>query len=643
MPGPTRDEALAIQKAYLAKVGWCVSVLLIIHALPMQNVPNDPFRFWCMLAYFVALGGLGWLMLGAREKYLAAWYGWRYEEAPPPLQATVHRYLMSLAKVVRVCTYLYLALVGSIFVGVIIKWFPFLGALQGMQFWVWLFALAGIGFLPFVGGFLFQELVQRWLAMHEQSSSMAGLRPRPVDGLHLTGAFDPTPQPLKITGPLTFAAGGFDWNWSDFYKNAIVFGEPGSGKTSCVLNSLLDGLLASAREGGIRPSGLILDPKGDFADKIQTLAVRYGWREHLVILDPSQPETSIRWNPFDVPPESFDAYELASRFVAVMETLGMKNQDTSFWIDSAKTFLRHTIAMLDLTRSEPPSLVDVQRSAMDPTFLYERATRLDLADDRCDECLTYLANEWGSIAPQTRTAVQMQLSNMLDPFSLPDYRRIFSGPSTIRIADIVNDGKLLYVHMPLADKEAMARTVATLIKLEYFREVLRRPNKERPSFFLCDEFQSFFTHGQGKGDADFFERSRQSRHANVIVTHNISSLVRYCPRKEIVTNLLGLCAVKIFLRNTDEETNQYASHLFGQHVVAMGSSGSASGPGRLHGMGQTSSSTDQYDAVVRPERFAELQTPLEEANIDSCQSIVFRPTASGDAGPKRGRWKRHPI
>ena len=41
-------------------------------------------------------------------------------------------------------------------------------------------------------------------------------------------------------------------------------------------------------------------------------------------------------------------------------------------------------------------------------------------------------------------------------------------------------------------------------KLEYFREVLRRPDKPRTSFFFCDEFQQFFTTMQGKGDADFF-------------------------------------------------------------------------------------------------------------------------------------------
>ena len=104
----------------------------------------------------------------------------------------------------------------------------------------------------------------------------------------------------------------------------------------------------------------------------------------------------------------------------------------------------------------------------------------------------------------------MHLTNMIDPFLVEPYASIFSGPSTLRIAQMVDQGKIVYVDMPVADREQMARMAGTLMKLEYFREVRKRVGKKRPTFFLCDEFQRFFTTAQGKGDADEFEVTRRA-------------------------------------------------------------------------------------------------------------------------------------
>ena len=105
--------------------------------------------------------------------------------------------------------------------------------------------------------------------------------------------------PVKVTGPMSFIAGGYEWHWSDFYKNAAIFGQSGSGKTVCVLNAVLDGLLQAAAAGRQEPSGLILDPKGDFRDKITLLLRKHGWQSRLATIDPTDPPNSIRWNPLD--------------------------------------------------------------------------------------------------------------------------------------------------------------------------------------------------------------------------------------------------------------------------------------------------------------------------------------------------------
>lgn len=491
------------------------------------------------------------------------------------------------------------------------------------------------------------EVFQRRRQLLEQISLTTWFRPRTIHELYLKRPRIHREPTVKVTGDLSFRAGGSAWTWEDFTKNGIVFGQSGSGKTVCVLNALLDGLLSSAQSREERPAGLILDPKGDFRGKLQRLCARLGREEDLMILSPQAAHRSIRWNPFD---STDDELELAARFAATLEALGMKNDDSSYWVDSAKKFIRHAIALIRLTnpRGMPPSFLQIAELSVSFENLAARTSRLDISRADCDGCLSYFANEWADLADETRTSVQSYLTNMLDPFQMEPYASLFSGRSTMRLAEMIDSGKILYVDMPIADKELMARTVGTFIKLEYFREVLRRPDKRRPSFFLCDEFQSFFTTAQGKGDADFFERSRQSLHANLIATQNLPALLKASPKKETVQNLLGNCAVKLFLRNTDQETNDYASKLFGQQLVAMTGGGAASsgqGLGNQFSVfsgAMTSSENEQYDSIVRGERFSELAIPARGSSIDYCEVIAHhaaRPEM--ERGSRKQRWRLH--
>src|SRR5262249_6729227 len=104
-------------------------------------------------------------------------------------------------------------------------------------------------------------------------------------------------------GTEQFRAGGFVWSLDDFYKNALVFGQPGSGKTACVLNALLEGAMLSTQGTGQPISGLILDPKGDFRTKVEILCRKLGREDDLYVLDPdswptqSRSRRSIAWNP----------------------------------------------------------------------------------------------------------------------------------------------------------------------------------------------------------------------------------------------------------------------------------------------------------------------------------------------------------
>ena len=297
--------------------------------------------------------------------------------------------------------------------------------------------------------------------------------------------------------------------------------------------------------------------------------------------------------------------------------------------------------------SEPPSFQQVSEIACSMEALVERTNEIDVSHVDSEQCLNFFANEWIEYADETRSSIQAYITNMIDPFLVRPYAGMFAGRSDIRIDEVLSQGKILYVDMPIADKEAMAKTIGVFIKFEYFRHVLCSPRKDRYSFFLCDEFQTFFTTGQGKGDADFFERSRESNHVNIVATQNLPALFKQSTQQEHAKSLLGNCAIKIFLRNTDERTNEYASKLFGAQIVSMGGVQSTTGSQGVRGIrggGVSTTSNDQETRRVHTNQFTELTIPSQKDGLDYAETIIFHGAkAQLNHAKCKHQWKVHPI
>lgn len=648
MKAPNRQQVIRSVNRLLAPSVICVFIVLTLHLIPKGYTPRSSFRLGCMLLFFGASIFLTWQMMYPRSEFLYLLFRWRFDQAPQAIERIWRRYLFSLDRLCFAFGYAWLGFLVSNFILMLALWFHGFLILTGLAGWLWWLSLIALFCIPFVRGDLITEVAQRRRQLFEQIRLTTWYEPRRLRSLYSPESTQRNSQPVEVVAPLKFRAGGMDWHWDDLKPNCVIFGQSGSGKTVCVLNAFVDGLMASSSQTGIQPSALILDPKGDFRDKIRNLCEEYGREEDLLIIDPENVDRSIQWNPFD---SNDDELELAARFAATLEILGMKQQDSSYFIDASKKFIRHAISLLRLTNPSgaPPSFVQIGELAANLESIVERTNRLDIYDETCDKCLNYFANEWIEYGDDHRTSIMGFITNMIDPFTMEPYTSLFSGQSTMKIGQMLQQGKILYVNMPVADKEMMARTIGTFVKLEYFREVLKARKKDRPSFFVCDEFQVFFTTGQGKGDADFFERSRESNHVNIIATQNLQALFKTTDRKEPVQNMLGNCAVKLFLRNTDSETNEYASKMFGQRMVSM--SASAAGMGNaaiggvgIKGIGESLSTHDGEARVVPLETFPELAIPSKVAQIDYCESVLFHGAQPEfESRLNKLRWRVHPI
>src|SRR5262249_25646955 len=153
-----------------------------------------------------------------------------------------------------------------------------------------------------------------WRYIRQESENL-GFTPEDIS--ETRGPKDP---PVVITGADSFRAGGFDWSFSeDLVKSVCVMGQPGSGKTACVLNSMLEGVL-SVQSHGLKSAVLILDPTGGYRSTIEALCKRLRRGSDLHILSPeSWPEfggtpLSVAWNPLDT---DEDALEVSARFITV--------------------------------------------------------------------------------------------------------------------------------------------------------------------------------------------------------------------------------------------------------------------------------------------------------------------------------------
>ena len=634
-----QGELKKLKQGFPQQAAICVAVMAAIHILPKSDTPRDTFRLIFTMAYFGAALMLLWLINQPRAAYMKRIYELKYAEGGPALGQTWRMYLSALNRFCSIVSYLLLAFVGANAINILSKWMPVFGVLDSVATVVWWGSLAGIVLFPKWGrGYLADVMTKR--RMLQESLETGDFQPRSLASLEAEEAQASLPDrpAVEAAGELAFMAGGFKWSWKDFYKNCIIFGMTGTGKTVCVLNALLDGLLLSTAHTTKPCAGLILDPKGGFKEKIATLCKKYGRADDLIFINPETPR-AFRWNPLD---SDDDELEVASRFAAALEANGMKaGGGDTFWIDSAEKFIRHAISLLRITnpKGDPPTFAQIGMLASSMARLSEAADKVADDDPRGDLCLPFFADEWIVLADNTRSSIQAFITNMIDPFLMEPYATMFSGRSTKRVSEMIDDGKILYVYMPVSEKEKMSKVICAFVKLEYYREILNRRNKPRTSFFLCDEFQVYFTPMPGKGDADFFERSRESNHANIIATQNYPALIKVAGDKEsVVTNLLGNCGTKIFLRNTDEKTNDYGSKLFGQALVAMAASNLSAG---AKGMGSAGASANrQYDQKVRPEEFVGLAVPAD--GVKYAETVIHMGARSVVTKEKL-RWRVHPL
>jgi hypothetical protein len=197
---------------------------------------------------------------------------------------------------------------------------------------------------------------------------------------------------------------------------------------------------------------------------------------------------------------------------------------------------------------------------------------------------------WRFFRSEVKTSIVQGIIVFLSLFETdPDVRRVFCPPRELYegkpcntdpdgiilppFDDLIESGKIVGLNFPVALNPALAKTIGTMMKIDYQRAMLLRipkmdaePERHyRPSVFICDEYQNFATVGGDNptGDERFLSLSRQPRCIPIVATQSVASLKDALPNEGVKT-LLQAFRTKVFLTTSDTETARYASELCGK-------------------------------------------------------------------------------
>ena len=272
--------------------------------------------------------------------------------------------------------------------------------------------------------------------------------------------------------------------------------------------------------------------------------------------------------------------------------------------------------------------------------------------DRFDSIQYWYWEHWKFFRSEVKTSIIQGIVVFLSLFETdPDVRRVFCPPKDLYdgkpcVADpkgrvlppfdeLIESGAVVGLNFPVALNPALAKTIGTMMKIDYQRAVqLRIPRMDahperhyRPTVFVCDEYQNFATVGGDNptGDERFLSLSRQPKCIPIVATQSISSLKDALPNEGVKT-LLQALRNKVFLTTTDPETARYASELCGKAdrtriSYTVSESSTNANVGWLSG--RTSSSKGSVSASKQYQKHVE---PLFEEKVffdlQNAQSIV---------------------
>jgi len=461
---------------------------------------------------------------------------------------------------------------------------------------------------------------------------------------HLTGQW---PLDLRL---VRFSERREDiWTLGDAVQGVAIFGELGSGKTSGSGKHLALKYL----ENGF--GGLVMCSDIDEANL---------WRGYLNRVGREQDgrffsvDNGFTFNFLDYESRT-SGIDFAENLVTLLVDIASIQKRTEasgaeahFWLPQKKKLLRNAITLLLLT-GEPVRLrtlyemiVSAPRDAhqaesndwRDKSFLFgllEQGNKKAGSHPEWKLITNYWLLERPNMPAKTRETIDADFTGMFDPLTRGKIGALFGTGTNLTPQDII-DGKVIVIDIPVARYREVGQFAALIWSQMFQRAVDRRsyvaPNG-RPVFLWQDEAH-YFTIDQ---DAVFQATTARKKGCAVVrLTQNLPNFLDAYGRdgKNKVETLLGNHATKIFHRNSDPATNEWASRVIAKETGykhSLSTSGSVQSTG---GFNSQASVSEVEEDSCPPKQFVGLKNGGPR-NGNVVEGILFQ---SGRLWNRDQRW-----
>ncbi len=260
--------------------------------------------------------------------------------------------------------------------------------------------------------------------------------------------------------------------------HTYVIGQPGTGKSRAIESWVMQDIKAGKAVG-------VIDPHGDLYYNLLARLADYPqvW-EKVVLFDPLDKKWVVGFNPLavvaDLPKERLAIY--MTDIVIKVWKIQPEKAPRMVWL-LTNTFLALSSAGLNI--------LDFPRFLTDPEFRKEQLPKVSSEVVR-----NYFLNEYPekkSSAMQWAVPILNKLGNLIFD---PQVRTIFTGESTINFRHIMDNGKILLVHLPkgIMGEELSSLLAAFIVAMIQKAALSRASTNHREPFYLyLDEFQNYTT------------------------------------------------------------------------------------------------------------------------------------------------------
>ncbi|HVV70368.1 MAG TPA: type IV secretion system DNA-binding domain-containing protein, partial [Verrucomicrobiae bacterium] len=281
----------------------------------------------------------------------------------------------------------------------------------------------------------------------------------------------------------------------DLTRHVIAFGATGSGKTTALINPMLQQLVRwRADEPCSRPGLLVLDPKGDdSAEKVRAYARAAGRERDLSVL-------SIGGDTFyDLLGglerlEQVESY--ARRLLSGTRDLGREN---AYWTESRDGLVQTALVIL-LANGNPVTFDDAV-SFMQAWWFSPDSKRLQpklnfvkkvlassilrpLSRRRLELALTEVKN-WAALDARHKEVHRSTLHNALRPLLSSAAHSLFAQKSVEFRPQCVLDGKILLVSLDAISHPELARLIFRIVRRDFYAAVQSRKSFQPDLHRLC--------------------------------------------------------------------------------------------------------------------------------------------------------------